>query len=132
MGQYVGLLHPPCSSRTTTPPVVVPLPEKKSDFFLIPTVIVDRGDLGPSKIGEFFARLFFWDFFGLLHPPCIVRLLHPPVVVRLLHSPCSSPTFVVFFIFFSRKIDFSSDPFEWWNFFFLFFLVPWPAGRFPK
>ena len=42
MGQYVELVHPPCSSGTTTPPSVVvgllhPLPLPKKSFFDFPT-----------------------------------------------------------------------------------------------
>ena len=109
MGQYVGLLHPPLQqwdsytplqqwnyyiplSGTTTPPVVVP----PTWIFLISTQIVDRGDLGPFEIADFFARLFFGSEVGLLHPL--------PVVVPLLHPLQQSHLFGFFFIFFHEKL----------------------------
>ena len=55
---------------------------------------MDRGDLGPFEIGEFFARLFLGVYVGLLPPPrssltatppphVVVPLLHPHVVLQL-------------------------------------------------
>ena len=86
---------------------------------------MDRGDLGPSEIGDFFARLIFFDIYvGLLHPPVVVPLLHPPVVVRLLHPPVVVPPFGIFF---REKLCVVVTPSCGGAFF--FFLVPWPAGN---
>ena len=88
-----------------------------------------RGDLGPSEIGEFFARLFFWDFLNYYTPPVVVRLLHPPVVVRLLppppvvvrllHPPVVVPLFWFFFqFFFCEKLTLVVTPSSGGTFFF--------------
>ena len=73
MGQYVGLLHPPpCSSGTTIPLPVCSSPthlEKKVKNIFWFRHIVNRDDLGPFEIGEFFARLFWGVGGGTTTPP---------------------------------------------------------------